>query len=41
MEMASVMKGLMTIHVNWMCHALNQGIRNIKTFTKYKQRNRW
>ena len=32
---------LMTIRVNWMCQASTQGIRNIKTFTKYKNCYCW
>ena len=28
---------LMTIHANWMCQTLTQGIEKIKTFTKYKK----
>ena len=27
---------LMTIHANWMCQTLTQGIGKIETFTKYK-----
>ena len=30
-------RNLMTMHVKLMCHALTQGIRTIKTLTKYKE----
>ena len=32
---------LMTIHANWMCHTLTQGIGKFKTFTKYKKCYCW
>ena len=32
-------QNLMTMHANWMCHALTQGIRiTIKTFTNQVQK---
>ena len=34
-------RNLMTMHAQWMCHALPQGIRTIKTFTKYKNCYFW
>ena len=31
-----ICRNLITVHANWMSHALPQGIRTIKYFTKYK-----